>query len=179
MRFWASHTSSPASLVSSPKRGNGDSHQCDPRSSCLLSKPSFINQLCRVLGGPDWSPSCCAHLYRMFLVLGSSTSRVTAEMGGRQTHPRTRPAAEPLQIAPRRYCSPLEALNKAIGTPSVSEPAMWPKRKRQSLKREHSGEQMQIDQAVEFLLEDVLVDKARREGCQPLNWCVWDTLGPN
>ena len=56
---------------------------------------------------------------------------------------------------------------------------MWPKRKRQSLKRELSVEQMQIDQAVEFLLEDVLVNKTRREGGQPLNWCVWDTLGPN
>ena len=116
----------------------------------------------------------------MFVVLGSSTSRVTAEMRGRQrTYPRTRQAAEPFQIALRRYCNPLEALNTAIGTPSVSQPAMWPKQKRQSLGREHSGEQMQIDQDVEFFLEDVLVDKARREGAQPLNWCVWDTLGPN
>lgn len=90
-----------------------------------------LTSIAEFWGSPGWCPSCCAHLDRMFVVLGSSTSRVTADMGGRQrTYSRTRQAAEPLQIAPRRYCSPLEALNKAIETASVSEPAMWPKRKR-------------------------------------------------
>lgn len=159
----------------------GDNHQCDPRSSCLLSKHSFMNPHCRVLGGgPGWCPSCCALLYRMFVVLGSSTSRVTAEMGGRQrTYPRTRQAAEPLQIALRRYCSPLEALN-SNRTPSVSQPATCgPSKKDRALKENILVSKCRLIRLLNFLRRCTCGQGKKGRSPAALTGVVDNSLGPN
>lgn len=178
----ASHTSS--SFLSPPLNEDGDNHHKIPGVLAFWAKHSFMNPTAEFLwGGPGiWVSFMPALPHRMFVVLGSSTSRVTAEMGADKEHILSElgwRAAELTASHSGTHSSPPGSTESCQQWPFCStNQRCGPSKKDRALKEKHSGEQMQIDQAVEFLRR-CTCGQGKKEGAQPLTGVFGTLWGPN